>query len=239
MNDKLKIKFSKPDKRLHEFSGKNIVINTFDDWDNIPDPVPAKRSIPEWFKQQGPMDSKNGLIKTVKKCVPFLDALTTGYVIKFCSDLQIDITDRQVVYDGPGKIFCSLHPKKQFDKLPIADSTVLKFSSPWVIQTPPGWSCLFLHPLNSFNDKFETLSGIVDTDTYRLPVNFPFIAKSNNITLDVNTPMVQVIPFRRQEFELEIDTVNYDQWMAHQHAIGDQWTNEGYKDLFHQKKKYN
>ena len=43
----------------------------------------------------------------------------------------------------------------------------------WTIITPPGWSCLFVSPLNRPNGLFEVIAGIVDTDTYPVPVNFP------------------------------------------------------------------
>ena len=239
MSDQLKIKFSKPDKGLHLLNDVGSIDASFDSWDSIPNPVPAKRAIPDWFKNQSSFDEKTNLVKTVKKCPPFLDALTTVYTINFCSELDINVKNRSVSYDGPGKVFCSIHTKSQYEKTPIKDKIVLKFSSPWVIETPPGWSCLFLHPLNDFDSPFETIAGIVDTDTYRLPVNFPFVLKENNIRLTRETKMVQIIPFRRQEFSHEIGTVNYQQWKAHQDAIGDNWNKDGYKEHFHQKKKYN
>lgn len=239
MNDKLKIVFRKPDKKLYEYTSNNTVINSFSDWDNIPNPKPAKKEIADWYKQQSSYDTKTGMVKTIKKCVPFLDALTAGYTINFCSEIDIEVKGKGVVIDGPGKIFCGHHPPLQYNESPIKDNIALKFSSPWVIETPPGWSCLFVHPLNSFNKDFEILAGIVDTDTYRLPVNFPFYVKGDRkFKLTQDTPMVQVIPFCRQEFKHEVSTINYNEWLEHQQAIGDNWSNDGYKDNFHQKKKY-
>jgi hypothetical protein len=53
---------------------------------------------------------------------------------------------------------------------------------------------------------FTILDGVVDTDTYNAPVNFPFVL--NDITFEglipAGTPMVQVIPFRREEWEMSI-----------------------------------
>ena len=50
----------------------------------------------------------------------------------------------------------------------------------------------------------RVLSGLVDTDSYRSPVNFPFtaIAPDGVHTLKEGTPLVQVIPFRRADSAL-------------------------------------
>jgi hypothetical protein len=50
----------------------------------------------------------------------------------------------------------------------------------------------------------EILSGLVDTDSYRSPVNFPFVAIAPDgvYTIKKGTPLVQVIPFRRADAAL-------------------------------------
>lgn len=238
----MKIKFAKPSVEIAVFNDSGRIGDRFNDWNNIPNPIPAKKSIPEWFKETKNYDQKTELVKTIKKCPPFLDALTTGYTIYFASECNIKIKDqRQVTYGGKGKMFVSMHVKSQYETSPWKDKIVMKYASPWVIETPPGWSCLFLHPLNDHNQNFTSIAGIVDTDTYRLPVNFPFVVNAlpgTEFTLDQSTPMIQVIPFYRQEWEHEIKDINIEEWQAHQSAIGDSWDKDGYKDLFHHKKKF-
>lgn len=238
----MKIKFSKPGESIAVLNSDGSVQSTFDDWANIPTPYPAKKSIPQWYKETGNYDKKSNLIKTVKKCPPFLDAFTTGYIIPFASECHIKIKEqRQVTYGGPGTMFLSMHVKAQYESSPWKDKIVMKYSSPWIIETPPGWSCLFLHPLNDDNANFSSIAGIVDTDTYRLPVNFPFLVTAQpgaEFTLTKDTPMIQVIPFFRQEWEHEVKDINVAEWQSHQKAIGDGWDQDGYKDLFHQKKKF-
>lgn len=238
----MKIKFSKPGQAVHALHSDGSLKNTFNDWANIPDPIPAKKSIPEWFKETKNYDQKTQLVKTIKKCPPFLDAFTTGYIIPFASECNLKVKeDRQVIYGGPGTMFLSMHVKAQYESSPWKDKIVMKYSSPWIIETPPGWSCLFLHPLNDDNKNFTSIAGIVDTDTYRLPVNFPFLVNAKagtEFNLNTKTPMIQVIPFFRQEWEHEIKEINNVEWQSHQKAIGDSWNNDGYKDMFHQKKKF-
>ena len=50
---------------------------------------------------------------------------------------------------------------------------LLKFTNPLVIETSPGWSCLFKSPPNHFSN-IRIIEGIVDTDTYHRQINFPF-----------------------------------------------------------------
>ena len=41
--------------------------------------------------------------------------------------------------------------------------TVLKFVNPWVVKTPPGYSALFVPPLNRIETPFTFFSGVVET----------------------------------------------------------------------------
>jgi hypothetical protein len=51
----------------------------------IAEPVPAKTSLPDWFRRLPAIDganvsaTNNGL--TVKRCMPFLDAMTLGFIL--------------------------------------------------------------------------------------------------------------------------------------------------------------
>jgi hypothetical protein len=60
------------------------------------------------------------------------------------------------------------------------------------------------------------VSGLVDTDTYRSPVNFPFfaIAPDGIYTLEQGTPIVQVIPIRRADVALAASIRSEDEHEA-------------------------
>ena len=53
---------------------------------------------------------------------------------------------------------------------------------------------------------FTIMPGIVDTDTFDHPVNFPFQMNEKGFegVIKAGTPMVQVIPFKRDEWEMQI-----------------------------------
>ena len=66
---------------------------------------------------------------------------------------------------------------------------------------------MFINPLNRPNGLFEIISGIVDTDSYPALINFPFFATGPDgvHVIEKGTPLVQVIPFRRDAAEVETE----------------------------------
>ena len=47
-------------------------------------------------------------------------------------------------------------------RLADAGALIVKFINPWVVKTPPGYSTLFLPPLNQFDVPFQVISGLVE-----------------------------------------------------------------------------
>jgi hypothetical protein len=48
-------------------------------------PIPIKHNLPNWYK-----DLKHDLkLRTVKGCKPFLDSLTSGYLLKLPQDISV------------------------------------------------------------------------------------------------------------------------------------------------------
>jgi hypothetical protein len=94
------------------------------------------------------------------------------------------------------------HPNK--GNLPTV-SSYPKWINPWAITTPPGYSVLFTAPMHR-ESVFTILDGIVDTDTYSAPVNFPFVLNDWGFEglIPAGTPIAQVIPFKRDSWEMEI-----------------------------------
>jgi Family of unknown function (DUF6065) len=172
----------------------------------IAPPVPAKAYLPDWFRRLPATDeavttaTNSGL--TIKRCMPFLDAMTTGWIIPLPATVRLDISDGGKRVDAGwdfDRELVSFHGGHQVKGAPPQPRPACKFHNFWTVTTPPGWSCLFVDPLNRKNGVFEVIAGIVDTDTYRAPVHFPFWATTEDglYTLEKGTPMVQVIPFRR------------------------------------------
>jgi Family of unknown function (DUF6065) len=177
----------------------------------IAEPVAARGVLPAWFQRLPGTDREvlsatdNGL--TVKRCVPFLDALVAGWILPLAATVRLEIAD-----DGESvtagwefdREMVSSHNPSQAAGSPFEPRPLMKFHNPWAIRTPPGWSCLFVAPLNRPDDIVEILSGIVDTDRYVAPVNLPFVAlaKDGVHTLRKGRPLAQVIPFSREHTQL-------------------------------------
>ncbi len=180
----------------------------------IAPPVPAGSALPAWFRQLPGVDpshlgvTNNGL--TVKRCLPFLDALSAGWLLPLAAEVRLEITDDGRTVNAGWEFdreMVSTHSAFQVEGNPFAPRPPMKFHNHWTIRTPPGWSCLFLPPINRPHDIVQVLSGMVDTDTYTAPVNLPFIAIGPDgvHTLPKGTPLAQVIPFRRDDLHLDAE----------------------------------
>ena len=87
----------------------------------------------------------------------------------------------------------------------------VKFINPWRIYTPKGYSVMFMPPTYQFEKRFTVLPGIVETDTYH-HINFPSIwHTTKDAIIERGTPFIQVIPFKRDDWNLNIGQMNeYD-----------------------------
>lgn len=174
-------------------------------------PEPMVRNLPTWYKDMESFhDGKltlNGKATsmTAKKCVPMMDAMSSGYVFKLGFDISIS-SDAEISWLVDGR-WVQVHPPFQTERMPIGDefhSTAFKFMNPYIIQTPKGYSTLFQHPASSLDAPFHCFSGLVDTDTWDLPVNFPFLLKKNfQGIIKKGTPLVQIIPVKRDDWVSE------------------------------------
>lgn len=159
---------------------------------------------------------------TIKRCIPVFDAMSVGYILKVPGDIEV-YTTKSPIDDKKATAFSwtplapiDSHSKEQLEGYPhngVHKLRFPKFINPWIIKTAPGYSCLFIPPVHR-ELKFNILPGIVDTDTFDFAVNFPFIMTDPDFegTIKGGTPMVQVIPFKRDSFSHEVyDAYDYVQ----------------------------
>ena len=179
--------------------------------------------------------------------VLFLDAYNLGYIIPLPYDLIINKSEKGCQFFSGVKSsleeeFIGVHSLEQIQGSPITGNSncpkIFKVNSPWRIKTPKGYSCIFTAPFNRPELPLQVLTGIVDTDTYH-SVNFTF-----NINLEIgehlieaNTPLVQVIPFKREPWiskELPFNKNDLDK--EHTQVLG--FLNNFYKRKHHKKKTF-
>ena len=196
---------------------KNIIkfICEHEHLDYIPKPIPASKMLPQWYKDM-PSYVDNikihevaGANATIKKCMPIFDTMTTGYFIVLPCDVYIskDINGMPSVTPSFGEKMVSDHSLKQaitFDIPKEYHKQLLKWTNFWKIKTPKGWSVMFVQPMHRDDLPFQILPGIVDTDEFVLSVQFPFLLRKDfEGTLPKGTPIAQVIPFKRENWEAE------------------------------------
>jgi len=186
----------------------------------FPSPVPAIKKAPDFYKSIRPQSSDHPDTGTVKRCVPFLDALSAGFVIPLWADVYVSAKDGALSLSFPRNFPMSpsleQHSYEQLPDHPLSEKPYgkhfMKFINPWVVETAPGYSCLFTSPLNHLETRFKLLDGVVETDTYYNSVNFPFVwtGGDGDFFIPKGTPLVQVIPYRRETFSLEVGVTDAD-----------------------------
>lgn len=186
----------------------------------IPEPKPARSHIPDWFKKlknfqhEDKDDSEVWPNRTIKRCPPFLDAMVSGYLMVTPAEIEIVVNEDGSGVDWRTDFFRGViepHENSQIKGHHGLPSPPLKFMNYWHLKTPPGWSTLFVPPLNRENNIIECMSGIVETDKYFEYVNFPSFIKQRGTTilLPRGYPIAQAIPFKRgMEKTAEIRAMN-------------------------------
>jgi len=180
---------------------KEIEFSAHEDYFELKEdfPVPIKLNIPEWYKKL----DHTIINKTIKGCMPFLDTLTSGYLLKIPQDFHVkhnvdNKNEKGEIFKDSFQTFglhdqqqllhakyvnlnsgIDSHSLKQVEGSPFVEKNknlpFYKLVNPWKIKTPKGYSCLFVPPLNNSDDRFSIIPGIVDTDTFPNEINFPII----------------------------------------------------------------
>ena len=74
--------------------------------ESIAHPTRASKIMPEWFKNVKPVpDGHTISASTIKRCVPFREALTHGYIIPLWADLVVSVQYEVCLYDDDGNEF--------------------------------------------------------------------------------------------------------------------------------------
>ena len=171
-------------------------------------PVPAVQNVPRWYADmpRKQADGKTAADLTMRECSPLFDALTSGYLLLLPCDVEVRYTGETLDVNWKAGIKAvETHPHEQHPGMPAISGaetdTVFKWVNHFVLETDPGYSILFTHPLNRDELPFRVFSGVVDTDRYRLAVNFPFRFRPlavGSFIIPEGTPIAQAVPFRRE-----------------------------------------
>jgi len=182
-------------------------------------PAPSSKFVPAWFRKMEPVTEG---IMTVKKCVPFLDALTSGYTIPLPADVYWNKKNKEFTTDAINTVV-SAHHLVQSENVKIPeeyDPQPHKWISYWHIKTPRGYSSLITQPLNRPDLPFYCFSGVVDTDKHPMIINFPFVLRKDfNGKIEAGTPLVQIIPFKRDRWSSDFIDEGESHFYPNQHKV--------------------
>jgi hypothetical protein len=189
----------------------------------LPRPFRAVEGLPDWFKTL-PHKAFSSLFQheqlTVKKCPPFIDAMTSGFLMPLVADLRVEAGEFSWDQPVPGGALSNyprspidFHDNNQVAGTPFfdVDRFVIKFTNFWTIGLPAGYSLLVTHPFNRADLPFHTLTGLVDCDRYQDNfVSFPARWLDLGFTgvLPRGTPVAQCIPYRRETWDMAFEILS-------------------------------
>lgn len=184
-------------------------------------PKPTIKTIPDWYRKADRFAVKpdgthwqdphvGGKIPTWKACPAVFDIMGTGYVYRTPCDIEFyeeNGTIRAKVLDPRNRDFIQNRPPMFQFKPPMGYHEVhFAWWSDWAVEVPEGYSVLYTQPFNRFELPFLTTSGIIDNDKVNLPGTMPFfVVKGFTGILPAGTPYAQMLPFKREDWESEVD----------------------------------
>ena len=188
---------------------------------------------------------------TVKKCMPIFDLISAGYIISTPCDIYLDATNpERLEWSIPSGIISlqgdmfAVHAKEQYENLPINKEIhhkdLLRIFPFWAVGTPKGYSALFLQPAYADGSPLTALQALVDTDNFITDGHLSFLVeKGFKGTIKQGTPLIQIIPFKRESWSKNFITVEkseevYETQRLRLRAV----FSNAYKNLFRSKKEY-
>ena len=226
--------------------------------DFSPEPKPASKSIPDWYRSQPGHRGDEEMIpgagvaaSTIKRCMPIFDAMSAGYMIVAPCDIYLDATDpEKLSWQIPASLhqlkadMFATHAPEQYENYPVDPDQyhkqLFRILPTWSIETEDGYSTLFTNPYHSDNSPLWAFTGLIDTDKFISEGHVSFLVKKNfKGTIKQGTPLYQIIPFKREEWHSEVVDVDKSKLAVDSQRFNLRSTFiNGYKNKFRSKKEY-
>lgn len=203
---------------------------------------PANKVVPEWYRELD-LWKKNQYpgkgIPTIKHCMPVQDMIMSGYIIFNTYELILHPEKKAGKHEDfkvtvPHVPYVGGH---HHDQCPVTvgdtSKQYFKIVQPWLIRTPPGYSCLIIQPFYQFEERFQLFPAIVDTDTHDLSTELPgYLTSDKEVKINPGDPLVQVIPFKRDSWEMSCE------FQAKKRSKLEFFLGGAYRKIFHNKKEF-
>jgi len=220
---------------------------------SFPQPSACIDSIPEWYKDQpsffGKKEDRIANL-TVKKCLPVFDAMSMGYFLNMPVDLYINTKNNRTEctiseeFEPIKDILIGWHLSERISHYSSDFNIYLKdlfrINPMWMIKTPPGYSTLFTSPMHQEYLPLKTIEAVVDTDNFLTAgLNSFLLQKDFEGVIKQGTPIVQVIPFKRDSWEMSVDLNSDKEEITRQRKRGAGLYPNAYRNNAWEKKNFN
>lgn len=219
------------------------------EYENLGQPTTAKKFLPQWYKESETtyLSDEGEEISGLKKCVPFLDSMLSGYMLVTPFDIFISKNEDgtlNIRWNSQDALADFVSERKGLigSKMPRPAGHYpnhLAFRGFWGMKTPKGWSMLVVHPLNRHDLPWTITSGIMDSDKYSTSGNIPFFIREDFIGMvPAGTPFAQLIPIKRASWR----SINNDKGIQYLEDLQGAMVrkfNKSYKKFFWVRKEYN
>jgi hypothetical protein len=229
-----------------KFAASGVDLNTTLNYSDTP--VPSKQHIPDWFKSTKSVkvtnmeDTKR---LNFKSCMPFTDAFLTGYILETPTDISVERVpgSNPKISFNENQDILTFRDRKNVGSIKIPDycyDIYLSFKHTMHIKTPKGYSILVTQPLNRLDLPFIAMSGVVDSDVEPLrPGAYPvFLRRDFEGIIPKGTPILQIIPIKRESWNSEVDLNLLKSWMRYIYEVTSTF-HGWYKNKAWVRKEYN
>ncbi len=220
-------------------------------------PKPMAKAIPKWWLDAdiyikdfygNPVSNQlndGGKALNFKACPAMLDTFTTGYTLVTPCEIEFYEKNGRIKARTPAKFddFVGERGISQGFQTPNGyEENHFHWYANWAPELPEGYSSLYVQPVNHFDLPWITVGGIIDSDKVTTSGLIPFFIKNGFVGIvPEGTPYLQIIPFKREDWESKIVFHKAVDIMAKTKEVSDLFRKpEGgvYKKLFWTRRKY-
>lgn len=201
-------------------------------------PQPGAPHQPPQPQQQGgtvvgPPSYSRDTSPTIRACPGIVDVMRAGYLLRAWTDIEITTP----APPGPGVMFqdrTGMSPAEVGGKIgafgpglnqrlplwPGEYEFALKFDSPWVCKTPPGYSLLYAPVPYDEHRPYRVLHGITDNDTFHTVNILIMWSHYGSYLIEAGTPLCWLLPINREGYNFKTEVRHDPDRMAVLRAVG-------------------
>lgn len=160
---------------------------------------------------------------TIRACPGIVDVMRAGYLLRAWTDIEINTPEPPRGPDDQFQAKTAMNPQETGGKIgafgpglnqkiplwPGEYAFALKFDSPWVCKTPPGYSLLYSPVPYAEQQPYRVLPGITDNDTFHIVNLLIMWNHHGSYLIEAGTPLCWLLPVYRDGYNLPTDVI-YD-----------------------------